>query len=201
MESEESIDGVPIEDGSWLVTSGDGLMEACSIAYLFKHLPLRDWLIYCERNGMPGVKGVTDAMPGTTQWEAARQAVQDFGAEFSALMSRGTDIQPIDLTVSGDLPYPQLVERMDRAMATLWRGSELVSLSDGQGLGVTLQTAEQMLIEQDDSSLISETLNAGVDTHVIRYLFGSDIPKAYFRLGQDPEGVLLHPHRLQKLPK
>ncbi len=106
---------VPLKSDEWLVTTGDGLMESCSIAYLFKHLPLRDWLIYCERNGMPGVKGVTHARPGSEEWEIAREAVQNFGAEFHALMTAGTDIQAIDISGRGELPYPKLVERMDRA--------------------------------------------------------------------------------------
>lgn len=171
-----------LERGSWMVTTGDGLMEASSIAYLFKHLPLCDWLLYCERNGMPGVKGLTDAIPGTPEWEAARAAVSDFGAEFSALMTRGTDIQAIDLTGHGDLPYPRLIERMDRALIALWRGSDLSTLSSTQGSGASLQQSEADLLEDDDALHLSETLNAQVDRFVLRYLFNTEEPKAYVRL-------------------
>jgi phage gp29-like protein len=171
-----------LESGEWLITTGDGLMEASSIAYLFKHLPLCDWLLYCERNGMPGVKGSTDALPGTPEWEAARHAVADFGAEFSALMSRGTDIEPIDLTSRGELPYPRLIERMDRALIALWRGSDLSTLSSSQGSGASLQQNEADLLEDDDALSLSETLNAQVDRFIIQHLFQTDEPKAYIRL-------------------
>jgi hypothetical protein len=67
--NEGATEGIDLEPGVWLVTVSDGLMEACSIAYLFKHLPLRDWLAYCERNGMLSVKGITDAPPNSTQLE------------------------------------------------------------------------------------------------------------------------------------
>lgn len=174
--------GIALEEGAWMVTVGDGLMEACSIAYLFKHLPLRDWLVYCERNGMPGVKGITDAAPHSEQWEAARDAVEDFGAEFNALMSKGTDIEAIDLTTRGELPYPALIDRMDRAISALWRGSDLATLSRSNGAGASLQTDESELLEEDDANMISETLNEQVDKYVIKYLFG-DVPVlAYFRL-------------------
>lgn len=173
--------GIPLEPGAWLVTTGDGLMEACSIAYIFKHLPMRDWLIYCERNGMPGVKGVTDALPNTEQWDAARDAVKNFGAEFNALMSRGTDIEAIDISTRGELPYPALVERMDRAIAALWRGSDLATLSRQNGSGASLQGDESAILETDDAGMISETLNNQVDKFVIKYLFG-DVPvKAYIK--------------------
>jgi phage gp29-like protein len=173
----------PLEPGQWMVTKGEGLMESCSIAYLFKHLPLRDWLVYCERNGMPGVKGVTDAQPGSPQWEAALDAVRDFGAEFHALMSRGTTLEAVDLSARGELPYPRLVDRMDRAMIALWRGSDLSTLGQAHGTGVQAQQHEMALLEQDDAMLVSETLNAQVDRYVIQHLFGPDVqPQAYFKL-------------------
>jgi phage gp29-like protein len=180
--NEGATEGVDLEPGAWLVTVGDGLMEACSIAYLFKHLPLRDWLVYCERNGMPGVKGITDAPPNSTQWDRARDAVENFGAEFHALMSRGTDIEAIDLSSRGELPYPALIDRMDRAIAALWRGSDLATLSRQSGAGASLQADETAVLEEDDAAMISETLNAQVDKFVLEYLFTGEDVKAYVRL-------------------
>ncbi|MGE9296381.1 MAG: phage portal protein family protein [Puniceicoccales bacterium] len=184
---ESSREGQRLRDGEWLITTGDGLMEATSIAYLFKHLPLRDWLIYCERNGMPGVRGVTDATPGTPEWDSARDAVRDFGAEFHALMSRGTDIEPIDLSANGQLPYPQLVDRMDKAIATLWRGSSMGSIADG-GAGITLQGKETALIEREDIAHLSETLHTQVDRWITRHLFG-EAPRARIVIRHKESGI------------
>jgi phage gp29-like protein len=182
LESDYAVTGVSLDRGSWLITVGDGLMEATSIAYIFKHLPLRDWLVYCERNGMPGIKGVTDALPGSPQWEAAIDAVSDFGAEFNALMSQGTNIETIDLSLKGELPYPGLVDRMDRAISALWRGSDLSTLSRSSGVGASLQADETTILLEDDAHMISETFNKQVDCNVIRYLFGNVPQKAYIRL-------------------
>lgn len=198
--SSDTTQSVPLESGAWLVTTGDGLMEASSIAYIFKHLPLRDWLIYCGRNGMPGVKGVTDAAPGSPQWESARQAVQSFGAEFIALVSSGTDIQAIDISSRTELPYPHLIDRMDRAIIALWRGSDLSTLSKSNATGVSLQSDEAFILQQDDAALISETLNAQVDKFVIKYLFKTDHPKAYIRLqSHNPVAFDTELHRYQAL--
>ncbi len=177
---------LPLNTEEWLVTTGDGLMESCSIAYLFKHLPLRDWLIYCERNGMPGVKGTTTARPGTQEWEVAREAVQNFGAEFHALMSAGTDIQAIDISGKGELPYPKLVDRMDRAMAALWRGSDLTTLGQKDSTGISAQRNERDLLEEDDAQMISDTLHEQIDRCVLKYLLGVEHPKAYFQLKTSP---------------
>lgn len=177
-----STESSPLSPPNWLITTGDGLMESCSIAYLFKSLPLRDWLIYCERNGMPGVKGVTDARPGTPQWESAVQAVRDFGAQFHALMPHGSDIQSIDLSSRGELPYPPLIDRMDRAMVALWRGCDLSTLAKSQATGASLQENETSILEEDDAAMISETLNSQVDRQVLHHLFNVKRGKAYIQL-------------------
>jgi len=174
--------GESLDEDEWLITCGDGLMVASSIAYLFKQLPLRDWLIYCERNGMPGIKAKTDAYPDTPQWDAACDAVRDFGAEFHAVLSEGTDIEAIDISTRGDLPYQALIERVDRMLSALWRGNDLSTISVKDGVGASMQWYESTLIEEADATLISDTLNRQVDTRVISILFGDDTPLAKFRL-------------------
>lgn len=178
-------DILPLDPDFWLVSYGDGIMESTSIAYLFKHLPLRDWLTYCGRNGMPGIKGVTDAEPGSPEWESARLAVQDFGAEFSAIMNRGTDIEAIDLTSRTELPYPQLVERMDRTITALWRGSDLSTFSANNSTGASVQRDETNIILHDDALTLSETLNAQIDRPVLQKLFNVERGKAYIKINSD----------------
>ncbi len=175
-------DGDPLDEDEWMVTCGDGLMAASSIAYIFKQLPLKDWLIYCERNGMPGIKAKTDAFPDSPQWEAACEAVADFGAEFHAVLSEGTDIEAIDLSTRGELPYPALVERVDRMLCALWRGSDLSTISGKNQQGASVQWYESTLIEEADAAMISDTLNRNVDAQVIKLALGDDAPLAKFKL-------------------
>jgi phage gp29-like protein len=183
--SDYALEGEPLESGRWMVTCGAGVMEACSVAFLYKHLPLRDWLLYCERNGMPGVRGVTDAAPGSAEWDAAKEAVETFGAEFRALMTSGTTIEPVDLSTSGELPYQDLVERMDRGISVLWRGSDLSTISRESGIGASLQKEEPDLLSDGDAAMLSEALNEQVNRYVIRALFNEE-PRAsiYVRPGR-----------------
>lgn len=172
--SDYALEGEPLERGRWVVTCGAGVMEPCSVAFLYKHLPLRDWLIYCERNGMPGVRGVTDAEPGSEEWNAARDAVEAFGAEFRALMTSGTTIEPVDLSTTGTLPYPELVERMDRGISVLWRGADLATISRESGIGASLQKDEPDLLAEGDAAMLTDTLNEQVGRYVIRALFNEE---------------------------
>lgn len=174
--------GKALDSSEWMITCGDGLMIASSVAYMFKHLSLRDWLIYCERNGMPGIKAKTDAFPGTPQWDNVCEAVRNFGAEFHAVFSEGTEIDSIDVSTRGELPYPKLIERIDRMMTALWRGSDLSTLSAKESVGASMQWYESSLIEEADASNISETLNRSVDKQVIKIVCGEEIPLARFKL-------------------
>lgn len=175
-------DSLPLQFPYWLITSGDCLMESCSIAHLFKHLPLQDWLLYCKHNGLPGIKAVTNARPGSADWTSAVEAIRDFGSNFRAIMNHGTDIQPIDLSSKGDLPYQPLIDRMDRAMVALWRGSDLTTLSKSQATGVSVQEDETSILEEDDAAMISETLNAQVDRQILNHLFKVKRGKAYIQI-------------------
>ena len=175
-------EGSALDPNKWMITCGDGLMFASSIAYVFKHLPLRDWLAYCERNGMPGIKAKTNAFPDSPQWESAKEAVSQFGSEFYAVLSEGTDIEAIDISSKSQLPYREIVERMDRMLCALWRGSDLSTMSGADHVGASVQSFETTLIEEDDAVNISQTLNRCVDSTVVKILFGDDQPLAKFRL-------------------
>jgi hypothetical protein len=91
---------------------------------------------------------------------------------------------------------------MDRAMAALWRGADLSTLSRGQGLGASLQADEMALLQEDDAAMVSETLNAQVDAVVVRELFGRERPRAGFRLKADDDAArLAHVELLERLAK
>lgn len=176
-------DGRELDPDEWLIACGDGLMFASSIAYLFKQLPLKDWLIYCERNGMPGIKAKTDAFPGTPQWENVCEAVREFGAEFHAVFSEGTEMDAIDVSTRGELPYPALIERVDRMMSALWRGSDLSTLSADNAAGASLQAEESEILEDADCALVEETLASYLSLPALEWKFGIGVkPAAYLQL-------------------
>lgn len=187
LQGQGMLSGIDLEEGGWMVTVGDGVMIACAVAYMFKRLPLHDWLIYCDRHGMPGVHGKSSAARDSDQWKAMVEAVRSIAADFSCVTSTGESIEKIDFGADGEVPYPKLVERMDRTLAALWRGADLSSMSAGQGKGqgASLQGDEALILESDDCELLSETLNEQVDPWVIRYQTGDETPLAYVRILPD----------------
>ena len=180
--TDHALHGDDLEEGGWMVTCGPGLMEATSIARLFKQMPLKAWLVFCDKAGMPGLHGETDAAPGSEEWEKFRDALAAFGEDWALVTSRNTKITPLDLKAGGQLPHPPLVERMDRAIARIWRGADLGTMSQqGDATGSNPQQSETDIFAAADAKRISETLNYYFDRWVIRYRYGRE-PRAYFQL-------------------
>jgi phage gp29-like protein len=193
IENAYGYDGADMLPDEWLVTKGLGIGIACAVARTFKSMALRDWVLYSGRCGLPGFEGVTDALPGSPQWENMVRAVAQAASEFRWVRNRTEEIKTIEFGSKGELPFPALVERMDRAMSALWRGADLstISAGSGQGQGASLQGEESANIEQDDAQWLSETLQLKVDRLVIDYVFGEGAPAlAYFQvLGEQRQDV------------
>lgn len=183
LEQDGAAEGVGMRDREWMVTTGDGIMESCSVAWMYKNLSLKDWIAFSEKFGMPGLLGKTDAAKDSEQWTAMVEAVQAFGQDWAAVMSRSDEITTVEIKSTGNLPYPPLVEYMDRMIASLWRGADLATIAKGEGaVGASLQEDEGDILLEDDLMLCEEALNEQASKPCILYLFGSARPLAYLKL-------------------
>lgn len=179
---DHAVDGEDLKEGGWMVTVGAGLMQATSIAYLFKALPLKAWLMWCDKFGMPGLHGETPAAFGSEEWNRFRDALASFATDWALVTSPGGKVTPIEANATGTSPHKELVERQDRAIARLWRGADLGTMSQqGSAAGSNRQASETNILAAADALIISETLQHYVDEFVIRFRFGAE-PKAYFKL-------------------
>lgn len=181
--------GQELAPDEWMVTTGDGLMIAASIGYLAKRNAFADWMIFSERVGVPGVLGRTPHGADTAEGQAMAQAVEDFGADFKAVIYGDVDgsskLETITFGAGAStLPMPALIEGVNRRLAGLWRGADLstVSSTSGQGTGATLQGEETDILECDDASNLMETLDE-ISLRVLKWHFGEDVePYAYLKI-------------------
>ena len=183
-------EGVPLDPDAWLVTVGEGIMEACSVLWMFKHLPLRDWLAYTEKFGMPYLLGKTGAPFNSREWRAMAEALRGFGSDGAAVIGGSDEIIPVTVgTSSNALPYAGLIEHSDRAMSILWRGADLGTQSHGGGgggQGASLQGDETGTLDEDRAAWLTESL-LPVSRTAVRHLFGSGVaPLAYVRVKTQP---------------
>jgi phage gp29-like protein len=185
LQSDFDLYGLPLDPQNWMVTVGDGLMETCAVDYMFKKMTLADFMIYMERHGMPAIHAQTDAAQDSEAWQKMEEIVAKMSADFSCLTSKNDLINILQHTAQGQLPYPTLIERMDRMMAALWRGADLSTMSagQGQGQGASLQEKEELNLQSDDAEFISETLQMNIDRKVIQFIFGPGVkPMAYLQI-------------------
>jgi phage gp29-like protein len=179
-----SIEGQPMDPQEWLITVGEGLMEPLAVAYMFKHMSLQDWNAYNEKFGTPGLLGKTSAAQGSAGWDAMVDAVESFSQDWAAVVNLDAQIELIEAKGGANgIPFPPLIERMDRAIVTICRGADLSTMSagSGKGQGASLQGDEGELLEEDDAELMTETLS-GISRQVIEWLFGTDTPLAYVKI-------------------
>lgn len=184
LQQEHAVDGVPMMQGDWMVTVGDGLMEATSVGYMFKNLPLKDWLALCEKFGMPGIDAATDATPGSDDWNNLKEAVAAFGQDWAVIRNRAAQINFLEAGNVGNSPQQPLVEYMDRAIASLWRGADLATIAKGDGTGASLQQDEGDILNEDDLVLCEDALNERASKWCIYYLFGTKRSLAYLKLSR-----------------
>lgn len=179
---ELSSEGRALEEDGWLITTGDGISEALSIAYIFKRFSLNDWLSFSEKFGIPGIHGECPAAFGSAEWNQFASALTSFANDWIAQTSAGHKINLIETGKTGDAPFKPMVEYMDQVIAALCRGADLSTISKRDGAGASLQGDETNLLLEDDCASLSETLNIQVDRLVIRYTHGDESPLAYVRI-------------------
>ncbi len=196
LEQDYNYYGVDMDRESWLITSGDGLGidEACSVMYMFKHMPLSAWVNFCDKFGMPALLGKTGATKGSDQWNAFVEALQNFSNDFAGVCGLQDVIEEIKIARgTGSTPFPELVDKMDKAMTILWRGADLSTQShggQGKGQGASLQAGETDNLDSDRAMLLSECLQLQIDKRVCWYVFGADQPLARTVLKTAPKSAV-----------
>jgi phage gp29-like protein len=181
LKREHDYEGEIMRDGEWLVTSGDGVGIAASICAMAKHLSFQDWLLFSERSGMPIIHGATSAAFGSDQWNNLKAALRSIGRDCRIQTDAETKIELVGSASATNIPYPALVDWADRAIAGLYRGADLSTISKGDGTGASLQGDESAMLEQDACALMGETLHEQIDRFVIRYVY-SEEPLAYISI-------------------
>lgn len=189
LEMDYQLEGRDLVEGSFMKTvSPEMLMECCSLAYLFKGMSIKWWVVYMEGHASPIKVGKTDSPPGSVNYTAFSNALQQIID--SILINSKDELEKLDISAQGQLPYGPLVTQMDQYMTIVWRGSDLSTQSgktSGGGQGAMLQGAEEYNIKADDAALLSEVFNIQIDPLVIGWTFGEGTkPLAYMKIVVPP---------------
>jgi phage gp29-like protein len=194
LDSEFQVWGREMDDNEWLVTCGDGLMEAVGIIYMLKHGSLKAWVSYLDKFGMPGLLGKTHAKKDTAEWIAMKEALIEFSNEWATVIGgcagelAENDISLIEAKNSENgKAFESLIEKLDKAITSLFRGGDLGTSSQRNSQGASLQGDESEVLETDDLAMIEERL-LHVSQIALAWRFGNDVkPMAYIKLRTSPK--------------
>lgn len=182
LEQDYGIQGKELEAGRWMVHTADALGPASAVACMLKGLSLRDWIGLCERYGFPIVHGKTDAAVDSPEWRLFESALLNLGKDGAILTNRSAELIFNSVTMGGENPQQALVNYLDKAQATLWRGGDLSTFSGPTGdVGAIGQQKEAEALEDDDAEAVSETIQHYLIQPAIQALFG-EAPAVTFRL-------------------
>lgn len=187
--------GIPLTPGGWMVHVGKGLFAATSIVYLYKQMGLKTWVTYQEKFGIPFLHAKTNADYNSEEWAGLLTAITNFSSDGGLVTKMQTEIEAISGASAGTMPHEPFCDRMDRAIARIWRGGDLSTMSQGGGassdggVGSLPQMENESALAKTDAEQLSETCQFYLDRWVIKYRFGDDVvPKAKFML-QPPQQV------------
>jgi hypothetical protein len=184
------IDGQELNwDGEWICTTGQGIMFAAAICYVFKRLTFQDWTIFNERYAQQKPLGMTNAKKDDEAGRSMADIIASFNSDMGIVLyeCQNTDKPPVQLlgpsgTVSVDL-FERFLDRQDRKMTVMFRGSDLRNMSrEKDTTGVSAQSDETEALEIAHCANISDSCRE-IDRQVIRFCFGEGVePLAYFGL-------------------
>jgi len=173
-------EGSEMVPGEWMVSATDlpPLMKATGIAYLYKTMPLRDWLTYSESMGLLAMIFKTRAAPGSDEWKKCEEAVAKMAGILGFVASEGTEVEKMNAG-GNELPYPALIERMDRRITSVWMGADLSTIS-ADNKGASIQGDQERLLLEHDCKFVANQINLGLGRHLIQHRFGKNVrPLAY----------------------
>lgn len=171
-----------------------GLLRVTALAFLAKHLALKDWMIFAEVFGMP--VRIARYEPSATPEEKREilRMVESLGSSAAGIFSRAVELQIVESNrQTTGAPYEKLIEFLNREMSKAWLGQTLTTDIAGQSGSVAASKVHEQVrrdILADDLRREAHTLRRDLLTPITRTAFGPDAAVPYFvRDRRRPEDI------------
>ena len=173
-----------------------GIMRVCAWMYLFKNYDVKDWVGFAEVFGKPLRLGKYDSGSSVQDREALANAVRSLGSDAAGIISKATEIEFVQASVSGSLNiYETLARFCDDQMSKAILGQILTSEASGQSgagsraLGSVHNEVRHDLTEADAKS-VSKTITRQMLHPLVGFNYGFDAPMPVFTLiSEEPEDM------------
>lgn len=167
------------------------LFRVVATAYICKHFPLKDWLIFSETYGSPRRVGKYPAHADDAERMAVRQATLAFGRDLAAVLPQGASLELLQAKVaSGDLPFPDLIQLANAEISIAIAGQTLTTDAGDRGARSLGEVHERVAADltEGDCEELAETLTEQIATPLTRFNLGdAPVPTLRFITKEDQD--------------
>jgi len=164
-----------------------GLLRATAVAYLGKHLAMKDWLVFAELFGMP--VRIARYEPSATPEEKREllKMLESLSSDAAGIFSKAVELQLLEAGHGKTPPpYERICEFFNREMTKAWLGATLTVDTSGAGLeraagGPSIHNEVRLDLRQEDIACEARTIRRDVLTPLVRLRFGEAVPVPHFR--------------------
>ncbi len=163
-----------------------GLLRVSSLAYLAKHLAMKDWMVFAELFGMPIRIARYDPSATPEEKRELLRMLRELGSAAAGVFSKSVDLEIRESSKGplGGPPYPVICSFFNRELSKAWQGQTLTSdTADMTGTYAAAEVHDRVRadIREDDIRNEGRTLRRDLLGPMVRVQFGEGVPVPYFR--------------------
>jgi len=193
---EEPYDGIELPANKFVVHTPQtvmghpmrgGLLRVSALAYLGKHLAMKDWMVFAEIFGMP--VRIARYEPSATPEEKREllSMLQSLGADAAGIFSQAVELQLLEAGQGkAPPPYENICNFFNRELSKAWLGSTLTAESAVQrtapfSRGPEVHNEVRLDLRQDDIVKEGRTIRRDVLGPITRMRLGPAAPVPFFQ--------------------
>jgi len=155
------------------------------VCYVRKGLSAKDWDGFVENFGIPYTFIIMPPQTSERERAAYEDTVRRIAADGRGVLPQGSEIKTADSGNRGTNPFREHLDYQDEQIVLAATGGLLTMLSQPTGIGSGASQAHADTFSQIARALaleVSEIFQAQLDADILKKLFPSQKPLAYFEL-------------------
>ncbi|MBR2426785.1 MAG: DUF935 family protein [Lentisphaeria bacterium] len=172
-------------------TCGDicrgGLIRTLAWLHCFQSYPMKDWLAFAERYGMPFIVAKLDRSAYEKDRMTVQKAIRNFGPRGGGVFSKSMEIELLQAGAgNSSAVYEAIITHISEAITKVILG-QLASSGKAAGLsGGDAQSKVRQDILEADAKKMEATIRAGIAAPWTAYHYGPDAPVPVVRFRVEP---------------
>ena len=178
-----------------------GLIRTLAWLHCFQSYPMKDWLAFTERFGMPFIVAKLDRTAYEKDRSAVQKAIRNFGPRGGGVFSKSMEIELMQAGANNSSTvYEAIINHISYAITKVILG-QLAASGKSSGLsGGDAQSKVRQDILEADAKKLESTIRAGLAAPWTAYHYGASAPVPVLRFRvEPPEDLSIFAQMLESL--